>query len=69
MKSKIFVLSLFSLLTITNITYSQGEAAVPFLLLQPSPSLAAMGQTGMILKIFAASLKVLTLSNAKNFIN
>ncbi len=25
---------------------AQGEAAVPFLLLQPSPSLSAMGQTG-----------------------
>ncbi len=49
MKTKIFFLSLFSLLTLTNITYSQGEAAVPFLLLQPSPSLAAMGQTGTAL--------------------
>ena len=27
-------------------TFAQGEAAVPFLLLQPSPSLSAMGQTG-----------------------
>jgi hypothetical protein len=49
MKAKVLVLSLCSLLTITNITYSQGEAAVPFLLLQPSPSLAAMGQTGTAL--------------------
>jgi hypothetical protein len=49
MKTRFLVLSLFSLLTLTNITYSQGEAAVPFLLLQPSPSLAAMGQTGTAL--------------------
>ncbi len=49
MKAKFLVLSLFSLLTLTNITYSQGEAAVTFLLLQPSPSLAAMGQTGTAL--------------------
>lgn len=49
MKTRFLVLSLFSFLTLTNITYSQGEAAVPFLLLQPSPSLAAMGQTGTAL--------------------
>lgn len=49
MKTKILVLSLCSLLTLTNKTFSQGEAAVPFLLLQPSPSLAAMGQTGTAL--------------------
>lgn len=30
-------------------TFAQGEAAVPFLLLQPSPSLSAMGQTGAAL--------------------
>ena len=30
-------------------TFAQGEAAVPFLLLQPSPSLSAMGQTGTAL--------------------
>ena len=34
----------FNLFSITN--FAQGEAAVPFLLLQPSPSLSAMGQTG-----------------------
>lgn len=49
MKAKFLVLSLFSLLTLTSKTYSQGEAAVPFLLQQPSPSLAAMGQTGTAL--------------------
>lgn len=49
MKTRFLVLSLFSLLTLTNKTYSQGESAVPFLLLQPSPSLAAMGQTGTAL--------------------
>ena len=30
-------------------TFAQGEAAVPFLLLNPSPSLSAMGQTGTAL--------------------
>lgn len=49
MKTSVFFLSLFSFLLITNKTFSQGEAAVPFLLLQPSPSLAAMGQTGTAL--------------------
>jgi hypothetical protein len=49
MKTRFLVLSLLSLLTLTNKTYSQGEAAVTFLLLQPSPSLAAMGQTGTAL--------------------
>ena len=49
MKTTVLFLSLFSFLLITNKTFSQGEAAVPFLLLQPSPSLAAMGQTGTAL--------------------
>jgi hypothetical protein len=49
MKAVILFLSLFSFLLLTDKTYSQGEAAVPFLLLQPSPSLAAMGQTGTAL--------------------
>ena len=49
MKARFLILCLCSLLTLTKITYSQGEAAVPFLLLQPSPSLAAMGQTGTAL--------------------
>ena len=49
MKTTVLFLSFFSFFLITNKTYSQGEAAVPFLLLQPSPSLAAMGQTGTAL--------------------
>ena len=49
MKTTVLFLSLFSFLLITNKTFSQGEAAVPFLLLQPSPSLAAMGQMGTAL--------------------
>ncbi|MFZ1520267.1 MAG: hypothetical protein WAU11_15930 [Ignavibacteriaceae bacterium] len=49
MKTTVLYLSLFSFLLISNKTFSQGEAAVPFLLLQPSPSLAAMGQTGTAL--------------------
>lgn len=43
------LLSLFSFLIFSNKTFSQGEAAVPFLLLQPSPSLSAMGATGTAL--------------------
>ncbi|MBE0539337.1 MAG: hypothetical protein IH620_06465 [Ignavibacterium sp.] len=46
MKAKVLILSFLTLIIFTNETFSQGEAAVPFLLLQPSPSLAAMGQTG-----------------------
>ncbi|MBK7499568.1 MAG: hypothetical protein IPI19_10785 [Ignavibacteriales bacterium] len=49
MKTTVLFLSIFFFLLITNKTFSQGEAAVPFLLLQPSPSLAAMGQTGTAL--------------------
>jgi hypothetical protein len=49
MKTTVLFLSIFSFLLVTNKTFSQGEAAVPFLLLQPSPSLAAMGQTGTAL--------------------
>ena len=49
MKTTLIFLSIFSFLLITNKTFSQGEAAVPFLLLQPSPSLSAMGQTGTAL--------------------
>ena len=49
MKTTLIFLSIFSFLLITNKTFSQGDAAVPFLLLQPSPSLAAMGQTGTAL--------------------
>lgn len=49
MKTTVLFLSIFSFLLITNKTFSQGESAVPFLLLQPSPSLAAVGQTGTAL--------------------
>jgi hypothetical protein len=41
------ILFLFNLFSITN--FAQGEAAVPFLLLNPSPSLSAMGATGTAL--------------------
>lgn len=49
MKATVLFLNLFSFFIFTNKSFSQGEAAVPFLLLQPSPSLAAMGQTGTAL--------------------
>lgn len=49
MKAKILLIGLISFIFLNNKTYSQGEAAVPFLLLQPSPSLSAMGQTGTAL--------------------
>ncbi len=49
MKTTVLFLTIFFFLLIANKTFSQGEAAVPFLLLQPSPSLAAMGQTGTAL--------------------
>jgi hypothetical protein len=49
MKTKILVLSFASLIFFSNKTFSQGAAAVPFLTLQPSPSLAAMGATGTAL--------------------
>jgi len=41
------ILFLFNLFSVTN--FAQGEAAVPFLLLNPSPSLSAMGSTGTAL--------------------
>ena len=41
------ILLVFNLFQFSS--YAQGEAAVPFLLLQPSPSLSAMGQTGTAL--------------------
>ncbi|MBK9097970.1 MAG: hypothetical protein IPM14_07595 [bacterium] len=41
------ILILFQLFLVTN--FAQGEAAVPFLLLNPSPSLSAMGATGTAL--------------------
>jgi len=49
MKTAVIFLSLLSFLLLTNKSFSQGEAAVPFLLVQPSPSLASMGQTGTAL--------------------
>jgi hypothetical protein len=41
------ILFLFNLFSVTS--FAQGEAAVPFLLLNPSPSLSAMGATGTAL--------------------
>ena len=41
------ILLIFNLFQVTS--FAQGEAAVPFLLLQPSPSLSAMGATGTAL--------------------
>lgn len=46
------IISLIFVLTISffsNNSFAQGEAAVPFLLLNPSPSLSAMGATGSAL--------------------
>ncbi len=51
MKTKIFVLVLFSLLSFTNISYSQGETAVPFLTFPVSPSQTGMGVTGASLPV------------------
>jgi hypothetical protein len=45
--SLLTILLLFHLFSVTS--FSQGEAAVPFLLLNPSPSLSAMGATGTAL--------------------
>ncbi|MCW8817578.1 MAG: hypothetical protein OQJ93_09375, partial [Ignavibacteriaceae bacterium] len=45
--SLLTALLLFSLFPST--IFAQGEAALPFLLVQPSPSLSAMGQTGTAL--------------------
>ncbi|MFO7525794.1 MAG: hypothetical protein R6W68_10095 [Ignavibacteriaceae bacterium] len=49
MKASFVVFCLTSILFFNTFTFAQGEAAVPFLLLQPSPSLSAMGQTGTAL--------------------
>ena len=49
MKSVILCALFFSVSFFRINLYAQGEAAVPFLLLQPSPSLSAMGQTGTAL--------------------
>lgn len=43
----IIILTIFAFLN--NESFSQGESAVPFILIQPSPSLSAMGQTGTAL--------------------
>ena len=45
--SSLTILFLFHLFSVTN--FAQGEAAVPFLLINPSPSLSAMGATGTAL--------------------
>ncbi|HQI40769.1 MAG: hypothetical protein B6D44_13040 [Ignavibacteriales bacterium UTCHB2] len=49
MKTKILVLSFISFLSLNITIFPQGEAAVPFLLINPSPSLSAMGSTGTAL--------------------
>lgn len=49
MKTSFIVFCLTFNLLFNSFTFAQGEAAVPFLLLQPSPSLSAMGQTGTAL--------------------
>lgn len=49
MKTTFLVFGLTSILFYNNFIFAQGESAVPFLLLQPSPSLSAMGQTGTAL--------------------
>lgn len=46
MKTTIIFLSFFSILVFTNKTFSQGEAAVPFLTFPVSPSQTGMGATG-----------------------
>jgi len=43
MKTTFLVFGLTSILFYNNFIFAQGESAVPFLLLQPSPSLSAMG--------------------------
>jgi len=45
--SMLTCLALLTLFSVTN--FAQGEAAVPFLQLNPSPSLSAMGATGTAL--------------------
>ena len=50
MKSSTFLLVIIFIFALfPDSDRAQGEAAVPFLLLQPSPSLSAMGQTGTAL--------------------
>ncbi len=47
--SKFLLVFIFIFVLLQDSGFAQGEAAVPFLLLQPSPSLSAMGQTGTAL--------------------
>jgi len=49
MKTTSFLTILFLFNLFSNKSFAQGEAAVPFLLLNPSPSLSAMGATGTAL--------------------
>ncbi len=49
MRYPVLILTLLLIFSINKNEFAQGEAAVPFLLVQPSPSLAAMGQTGTAL--------------------
>ena len=49
MRYPVFFLTFLFFFSICKNNFAQGEADVPFLLLQPSPSLAAMGQTGTAL--------------------
>jgi hypothetical protein len=46
MKTTSVLTTLIFVILFSKINLAQGEAAVPFLLLQPSPSLSAMGQVG-----------------------
>ena len=46
MKRTIFFLSIFSFLFISNNSFAQGEAAVPFLIFPISPVTTGMGATG-----------------------
>ncbi|MDT3696209.1 MAG: hypothetical protein ROY99_07425 [Ignavibacterium sp.] len=49
MKANLLVLILISLLTFTTAVFPQGEVAIPFLIINPSPSNSAMGGTGTAL--------------------
>jgi hypothetical protein len=48
-KYSICLMILFFILSFQKSEYAQGEAAIPLLVIQPSPSLSAMGQTGAAL--------------------
>ncbi len=49
MKSSFILIIFLFIFSLQQSDFAQGEAAVPFLLLQPSPSLSALGQTGTTL--------------------